>query len=288
MAHEPEDELLSSDELHEALDPDDDALAPVLPAEPIDDALLESPTHVPLLDRFDEQPVSAHAPSRGLVRALWFLGTIVTLLLVVQVTQLVLPRDPPIIVRAPAPEKAPPAPAPAPAPAAPAVVSLEEIDRTLREMRVRLSRGLYEDVLRLLEPLAEHPTALDPNQRFEARLLLARACRALGNVEKAQRYQMLATDQMIERREPAQVLEHASTLAEGKRPADARIELMKLLARRDGLAARDAPWLSLAEARVADAWYSQAKDSGHLPPLPGASRGAEKVRIPGPDDEDGK
>ena len=111
----------------------------------------------------------------------------------------------------------------------------EEVDRALFDTRVSLKNGLYEQVLRILEPLAEDPQMLDANQRFEAYLLLAKAHRALGNVEKAQQWSLKATDQAVDRREPAQVFEEAATLADEGRHADARRVLHQLLARADAL-----------------------------------------------------
>ncbi len=251
MAHDPADETLSSDEIHEALEAN----------EPIADELLEAAADVPIVEPRGE-PISVSS-SPGQTRAAWFFGTVVIALLAVQTAQPFLSpapggNEPSIAAAGPA--------APVVARASPA----EEIDRTLREMRVHLSRGLYEDVRRLLEPLVDDPARLDRDQRFEALIMLAKAYRSLGNVEKAQHYSLLATDQMIERREPAEILEFAGTLANDRRQDEARVELMKLLARRDGFSEKDAPWLSLAEARIADAWYTQAKQSGHLAPLPGA------------------
>jgi len=258
MAREPIDETLSSQELDKALEADG----------AVEDELLASAAVLPIVE-----PQPSQAPpseTRGLVRALWFFGAIVTAMLVLQTFELFLARSLPEEVAAGGASGARPAPVvPPPAPA-------EEVDRTLREMRLRLSRSLYEDVARTLEPLAEDPALLDKDQRFEANLLLARAHRQLGNVEKAQLYSLRATDQMIERREPAQVLEYASGLAEQGRHPEARAELMKLLARRDAMTARDQAWLTLAHARIADAWYLQARRSGQLPPLPGAPQAVER------------
>lgn len=251
MATESTDDTLSSDELDKAL----------AATESIEDELLASAADVPIVEPRPERLPAGE--TRGLVRALWFFGVIVTAMLVLQTVQLFLPRLPPVVAASGGPPKASPI-ASEPTPA-------QEIDLTLREMRVRLSRSLYLDVIRTLEPKVQDPMVLDPDQRFEAYLLLAKAYRALGNVEKAQAWSLRATDQMIERREPAQVLEYASGLADQGRLPESRVELMKLLARRDGLGAKDSQWLSLAEARVADSWYAQAKAGQQIAPLPGAA-----------------
>jgi hypothetical protein len=254
MAHDSADDTLSSDELDKALEA----------TETIEDELLASASELPIVE---PQPtlLPPRAETHGLVRALWFFGVIVTAMLVLQTVQLLLPRLPHDVAASggAAPHAAPAIHSPMPA---------EEIDRTLREMRVKLSRSLYLEVIRVLEPKALDPVLLDNDQRFETYLLLAKAYRALGNPEKAQLWSLRATDQMVERREPAQVVEFAGGLADQGRPSEARVELMKLLARRDAFTRKDEAWLSIAEARVADTWYAQAKHSPQVAPLPGAER----------------
>jgi tetratricopeptide (TPR) repeat protein len=246
------------------------------PAEPIEDELLTSVGDVPLVD-----PVEHRAPadgSRGLTRALWFFGIVVTALAALQTAQMFVARPaverversepavPPVPV---APAAAPRIVAPPPPPPAAGRTPAEAIDRTLLDSRVQLSRGLYEQVRRILEPLAEDPQLLDANQRFEAYLLLAKAHRALGNVEKAQQWSLKATDQAIDRREPAQVFEEASTLSGEGRHGDARRVLHQLLARADALPEKEAEYRLKAQVRVADAWWGEAVRSGAFAPLPG-------------------
>lgn len=242
------------------------------PAEPIEDELLTSVGDVPLVE-----PVEHRTPadgSRGLTRALWFFGIVVTALAAVQTLQMFMAR--PAVVR--------PDPAPAPthveAPPPPPVsrTPAEAIDRTLLDSRVQLSRGLYEQVRRILEPLAEDPQLLDANQRFEAYLLLAKAHRALGNVEKAQQWSLKATDQAIDRREPAQVFEEAATLADEGRHSDARRVLHQLLARADALPEKQADQRLKAQVRVADQWWDEAVRSGAFAPLPGLEHRQEEKR----------
>lgn len=251
------------------------------PQEPIEDELLTSVGDVPLVD-----PVEHRAPadgSRGLTRALWFFGIVVTALAALQTAQMFVARPPververpePVESAGPAVPVAPPRVVAPPQPPPPQTgrTPAEAIDRTLLDSRVQLSRGLYEQVRRILEPLAEDPQLLDANQRFEAYLLLAKAHRALGNVEKAQQWSLKATDQAIDRREPAQVFEEASTLAGEGRHADARRVLHQLLARADALPEKEAESRLKAQVRVADAWWGEAVRSGAFAPLPGLERG---------------
>jgi tetratricopeptide (TPR) repeat protein len=242
------------------------------PAEPIEDELLTSVGDVPLVE-----PVEHRTPAdgaRGLTRALWFFGIVVTALAAVQTLQMFMAR--------PAVERLEPAPAPprieAPPPPPVSRTPAEAIDRTLLDSRVQLSRGLYEQVRRILEPLAEDPQLLDANQRFEAYLLLAKAHRALGNVEKAQQWSLKATDQAIDRREPAQVFEEASTLADEGRHGDARRVLHQLLARADALPEKQADQRLKAQVRVADQWWDEAVHSGAFAPLPGLEHRQEEKR----------
>jgi tetratricopeptide (TPR) repeat protein len=237
------------------------------PAEPIEDELLTSVGDVPLVE-----PVEKHAPaeaSHGLTRALWFFGIVVTALVALQTIQMFMVR--------PAGERDDPAPASRPEAAAPrrGHAPAEEIDRALFDSRVQLSRGLYEQVRRVLEPLAEDPELLDVNQRFEAYLLLAKAHRALGNVEKAQQWSLKATDQAVDRREPEQVFEEASALTEEGRHADARRVLHQLLARADALPEKDRDYRIKAQVRVADAWWDEAIRTGAFAPLPGLDHRAD-------------
>jgi tetratricopeptide (TPR) repeat protein len=234
-------------------------------AEPIEDELLTSVSDVPIVE-----PVAPRegGSAAGLTRALWFFGVAVTALVALQTVQLFLHRTPsapagePVATYSPPPE---------------AHVdrnSAERIDQVLLESRVHFQRGLYEDVRRVIEPLAEDPKLLDSNQRFEAYLLLAKAHRALGNVEKAQQWSLKATDQETDRREPDQIFESAATLSGQGRDAEARRLLHQLLARADALTAKDQPYRLQAAVRVADAWWSEAMRSGAFAPLPGLERSA--------------
>src|SRR5262249_22016002 len=137
---------------------------------------------------------------------------------------------------------------------------------------------LYEDVVAVLEPLAADQNALTAEQRFEANLLLARAHRALGNLDKAHLFSLRATDQAVERKAPAQLLEHASLLAQDGRYPEARRTLCQLLARGDALSGKEQTYRVLAEARLADLWFKEARASGQLAPLPGAA--AQPVNAP--------
>jgi tetratricopeptide (TPR) repeat protein len=245
---------------------DDDFAAP----EPIEDELLTSVGDVPLVE-----PVERRAPSdgsRGLTRALWFFGVVVTALAVLQTVQMFVAR--PVVERVEPAVVQRPEPPPAPAGRTPA----EAIDRTLLDSRVQLSRGLYEQVRRILEPLAEDPRLLDENQRFEAYLLLAKAHRALGNVEKAQQWSLKATDQAVDRREPEQVIAEASRLADEGRHADARRILHQMLACADALPEKQADYRLKAQVRVADAWWGEAVRSGAFAPLPGLDHRVEEEK----------
>lgn len=237
----------------------DDAFGP---AEPIEDELLTSVDDVPLVEPIDARH-HGHSSPAGLTRALWFFGIVVTALIGVQTVHL--------FIKVPASNEAPlatPPPSRSVSNDAPRDEA-EQVDRLLNESRVQLSRGFYEQVLRVLEPLADEPQLLDANQRFESYLLLARAHRALGNVEKAQQWSLRATDQAVDRREPEQVFEEASALNEQARHADARHVLHQLLARADALPAKEAGYRLQAQIRVADTWWSEAQRSGAFAPLPG-------------------
>ena len=204
----------------------------------------------------------SHVEARNASPALWFFGAVVTALLALQTAQLF--RSPP---GAGSTEAAPPQETP------PAVTSQrtseQEVSRLLFESRVQMNAHVYEDAVRILEPLVADARQLDQWQRWEAYLLLARAHRALGNIERAQAFYLRATDQSVDRREPALVLEDSSALAADGRFPEAREKLQELLARRDGLAKRDLPFAGLAEARLADSWYAQAIAGGQVRPLPG-------------------
>jgi hypothetical protein len=263
MAESAADQPIASEELEKL----EETFGPV---EPIDDELLSSAADLPLLDA---KPVAARtsSDSRGLTRALWFVGTVVAGMLVLQAAQVFLGTG----AGHGSPQSGGPVGAP-PATAAPTATATptpsDEVWRLLQETRLRLGKSAYEDVVRVLEPLAADPARLDSMQRFDMYVLLAHAHRELGNVEKAQKYTLLATEQNIERREPSQAIEHAGLLVDQGLHEDARRELFRLLARRDALPAKDADYLAIAETRVGDAWYAQAKSSGHLAPLPGADR----------------
>jgi tetratricopeptide (TPR) repeat protein len=237
------------------------------PAEPIEDELLTSVGEVPIVEPVEPKPVSAGSSS--LTRALWFFGIVVTALVILQTVQMLVVR--PAVERGDSAAAGPAESAGTRGGRSPA----EEVDRTLFESRVQLDRGLYEQVLRVLEPLAENPQMLDANQRFEAYVLLAKAHRALGNVEKAQKWGLKATDQAVDRREPAQVFEEAATLADEGRHADARRVLHQLLARADALSEKDADYRLKAQVRVADAWWDEAVRSGAFAPLPGLDHRSE-------------
>jgi tetratricopeptide (TPR) repeat protein len=265
------EEPLDSDEVSSALSEEaissaaiDEAFGP---AEPIEDELLTSVGDVPLVEAVEHKP--APEGSSSLTRALWFFGIVVTALIVLQTIQM-------FVVR-PAVDRAEPSLASHPGTAGPrgGRSPAEEVDRALFDTRVSLKNGLYEQVLRILEPLAEDPQMLDANQRFEAYLLLAKAHRALGNVEKAQQWSLKATDQAIDRREPAQVFEEAATLADEGRHADARRVLHQLLARADALTEKDADYRLKAQVRVADAWWGEAIHTGAFAPLPGLDHRSE-------------
>jgi len=237
------------------------------PAEPIEDELLTSVADVPLVEPVEPMPASEGSSS--LTRALWFCGVVVTALVILQTVQMLVVR--PAVERGESAAAGPAESSGTRGGRSPA----EEVDRTLFESRVQLERGLYEQVLRVLEPLAEDPQMLDPNQRFEAYVLLAKAHRALGSVEKAQKWVLKATDQAVDRREPAQVFEEAATLADEGRHADARRVLHQLLARADALSEKDADYRLKAQVRVADAWWGEAIRSGAFAPLPGLDHRSE-------------
>ncbi|MBL8841040.1 MAG: hypothetical protein JNL90_05845 [Planctomycetes bacterium] len=241
------------------------------PIEPIADELLASPSDVPIVESRRSLPSRGGGEARSSSPALWFFGAVVTALLALQTVQLFLaPRGAANAATAATDGNAPPATA------APQRTSEQEVSRLLYESRVQMSAHVYEDAVRILEPLVADPTRLDQWQRWEAYLLLARAHRALGNVERAQAFYLRATDQSVDRREPALVLEDSGELAADGRYAEAREKLCELLARRDGLAKRDLPFAGLAEARLADTWYAQALASGQVRALPGGS--AEEQR----------
>ncbi len=171
----------------------------------LEDELLTSVSDVPIVEPI--APAGGGLSSSGLTRALWFFGVAVTALVALQTIQLFLHRP----AAAPAGETVATTTAPPPEPHA-MRSSAEQIDQVLLESRIHFQRGLYEEVRRVIEPLAEDPKLLDTNQRFEAYLLLAKAHRALGNVEKAQQWSLKATDQETDRREPDQIFEAAATL----------------------------------------------------------------------------
>lgn len=237
------------------------------PAEPIEDELLASASDVPLVEpNARSRSAGAQAVhSAGLTKALWFFGIVVTALLVLQTAQVLLPRFAPL---GPTTET----------PSAPTAhddanhAASESITRTLNEARLHLSRSLYQDVLRVLEPVVAKPELLDPYQRFDAYLLLARAYRELNDIEKAQTWSLRAMDQAVERRGAAQIVEYASTLASSGQHEEARRALFQILARSDGLAPKEMPYARVAEARIADAWYAQAQATGKLPPLPASTK----------------
>jgi hypothetical protein len=211
--------------------------------------------------------------SAALVRGVWFFGISVTVLIGLQTLELFLGRaEPPGGPTPVVSTRGADAPAPR--------TTLEQIDRMLLESRVQLSRGLYEQVVRVLEPLAQDPRTLDSNQRFEAYLLLAKAQRALGNVEKAQEWGLRATDQAVDRRAPEQVFEQASSLGEEGRQSDARRVLHQLLARADALSAKDQDYRIQAQVRVADAWWDEAQRSGAFAPLPGLEHASQPAPAP--------
>ncbi len=237
------------------------------PVDLIEDELLAATPYAPIVEAIggsrDFQSGDGYG-ARGSSRALWFFGAVVSALLILQTTQLFLDREERL------------------APSSPTAAGEEstatgeshrspeqEVDRLLYESRIKLNRGVYEDVIRILEPLVADSTLTGKEQRWESYLLLARAHRALGNVERAQSYYLRATDQSIDRQEPALVLEDASDLSASGRFLEARETLFGLLARRDGLPKAAAPFAALAEARVADSWYAQALATGQIAPLPG-------------------
>jgi tetratricopeptide (TPR) repeat protein len=246
---------------------DDELEQKLGPVEPIDDELLSSPADVPIVERRRSRHAPAPRATGTTTAATWFFGTMVTVLLALQTWQLLLaPHEPA------APPAAPPADASADGVEAKAAAeAAAQVDRLLYESRTQLHRGVYETAIRLLEPLLEEPALLGQSQRHEAYYLLSQAHRALHHFEKAQAYYLRAIDQSVDRHEPALVLEDASELATQGRFDGARQKLCQLLARRDGLDARDVPFATQAAARVADSWYEQAVASGQIAPLPGAT-----------------
>ena len=248
----------------------DDELEQTLgPVEPIADELLSSPADVPIYERRRSRHAPPPRPTGTTTAATWFFGTVVTALLALQTWQLLLAPDAPVVP--PVADVATPAAAAAAANAKQEAEAAAEIDRLLFESRTQLHRGVYETAIRLLEPLLEEPALLGQSQRHEAYYLLSQAHRALHHFEKAQAYYLRAIDQSVDRHEPALVLEDASLLAGQGRFDGARRKLCELLARRDGLAAKDLPFATQAAARVADTWYEQAIASGSSAPLPGAT-----------------
>jgi len=246
---------------------DDELERKLGPVEPIADELLESPADVPIVERRRSRHAPIPVAAAASTAATWFFGTVVTLLLALQTWQLLLAPHAPETPPAAPPESA----TTDAALAKQAAAAAAEIDRLLYESRTQLHRGVYETAIRLLEPLLEQPTLLGQSQRHEAYYLLSQAHRALNHLEKAQAYYLRAIDQSVDRHEPALVLEDASQLATQGRFDGARQKLCGLLARRDGLDARDVPFATQAAARVADTWYEQAVSSGQIAPLPGAT-----------------
>lgn len=241
------------------------------PVTPIADELLHAAGDLPIVEPSARSPRRGERP--GSPAALWFFGSVVTLLLILQSLQLFLNAS----ARVPPPPPTTAGSAPRASTTTDSDVPSEgEFDRLLRESRLDLNKGVYETAIRLLEPLVEDPDLLEKPQRREAYFLLCQAHRALQHHELAQAYYLKAIDQAVDRSAPALTLEDAGRLREDGRFAEAREKLCELLARTDGLSVREKPLATQAAARLADAWYAQAVASRQLAPLP--SPGQEESR----------
>ncbi len=243
---EDEIEQLSEEDLEEKFGPTAD----------IRDELAEASALEPVEPLPETLPLPGDASMHKLSKSVRWFGIILTAFLGIQTLD--------IILRRAFPTTAPVGPYP--------MDDLGDVSvqDTLAESQEQLKQGLYEDVISVLQPFVESDRNLEPEHRFEINLLLAKAYRQIGDIERATHFTLLATDEVTRESGYGQIIERTQELLEAGRHAETRKIYFEILCRSDEVALEDRPFLQIAQIRVADTLLSEARARGGFPQLPGA------------------